>query len=628
VCGPDLRPRSSAGAPDAPIRSLLERALRLSLSLRAVSDHLDDRVDLGLSMGRPRQYHPETSGPPVPTEGQKRELLAELELLNSEIDRRVATTSPITYGLPDLLFDKDPLETEDNYRKRQDAVLRSFLTEQIKWRKEGDAEFKRLVLIDEQLRFIADLFFRRVDLAIVWKGRGCGGSLCASVLIWIVNVFHKQSYVNLAGSADQAKVVFGYVKEFWNFYPDFKRNMLVKDPTAMELQLVTGIYAKCITGSEKAARGKHPPCLLLDESCQRDDRTNDSLLAAMQTPLSEQDRMIALTSTFHHPVGLFQEVWDFAKEKGFTRYLWDVFDSMAPCKMGLETATEDDPDALEYCREQCPLTRKDEVRDNLGRVIDYAYKECAGKARKSKGWMTYDQVLSAKRLNQGTTVFQVEFCCERPEFQANIYSTPKIDMAVSKCELNDQGNATINWSYGTPKAIGVDWGMNACAIVLVSLEQENGYMAVLEHMQFAGVLVPEVARLIGEWHQKYLPNGAKDPIPVYCDASHPYNNLELARQGFWVEDVPFNRFKEYGIGNVGRFFNFERLRILPDFTVLLRQLRGYRRGRDGKPVKREDHGPDSLLCALMHFQFTDVFQGDIQQVGDKVGIEEEEVLEF
>ena len=53
---------------------------------------------------------------------------------------------------------------------------------------------------------------------------------------------------------------------------------------------------------------------------------------------------------------------------------------------------------------------------------------------------------------------------------------------------------------------------------------------------------------------------------------------------------------------------------------------------DGKPVKAEDHGPDALLCAMMAFQFTEIFPEDIflSEVVDPDAVEREEaeVLEF
>ena len=248
-------------------------------------------------------------------------------------------------------------------------------------------------------------------------------------------------------------------------------------------------------------------------------------------------------------------------------------------------------------------------------------------ARDTDGFQTFEQVLEAKRLNTGTTVFENEYEGERPEFGANIYSMSKIDLSISQCPVDDHGFHYIEWEFESPKAIGLDWGLNETAILLVSLEKEKGYAAIVDYMQLSGTLVPEIASHLERMHSEF--SSADRAITIYADSSHPYNNLELARRGFDVVDVQFNKYKEFGIGNVGRFFNLERLRILPDFVALLRQLKSYRRGRDGKPVKKDDHGPDALLCALMGFQFTEVFPQDVY-TAHGIGQSErtKEVMEF
>jgi len=62
---------------------------------------------------------------------------------------------------------------------------------------------------------------------------------------------------------------------------------------------------------------------LMLHNCQNDINADTTFKAAMQMSMSEPDHMILLLSTFHHPVGLFQEVWDTAESKGFARYKWN-----------------------------------------------------------------------------------------------------------------------------------------------------------------------------------------------------------------------------------------------------------------------------------------------------------------
>lgn len=553
----------------------------------------------------------------------------ELQLLETEVRRRDSVVDPTTYDLPVLNFPQEEGETDEAYAERQNTAIADCIDGHLRFKKDGT--FRKVVLIPRMLEFIADLFFARVDMAILWKPRGSGGSLAAAVLIFLVNVYHRKSFVNIAGSGEQSLAVYEYIRGFWDYLAEFKRNMILGEPLAMKITLINGVYVKCITGSEKAARGKHPSCLMVDEACQRDERTDLALAAAMQTPMSEPDRMIVLVSTFHHPTGLFQEHWDYADEKGFTKYKWTIFETMAQCHQGMNTATEEDPKALNHCKTSCPLTRKVAVRDKQGVIIDWAFKGCNGVARDTHGFQTYDQVRKAKNMNAGSSTFEIEYEGERPEFGTNIYAPAKIDAAVSRCPVDDAGRSYIEWDYESPKAIGVDWGLQETALVLLSLERGRGYAGVMEYLQLTGKLVPEVARYLDEWHATYSPSGKT--IPVFADYSHPYNNIELGQRGFEVVDVPFQRYKDFGIGNLGRYFEYERIRVLPGFAVLVRQLHAYRYGRDGKPVKKDDHGPDALLCAMMAFRFTETFPEDIftsENVdADAEGeLKSEEVMEF
>jgi len=122
----------------------------------------------------------------------------------------------------------------------------------------------------------------------------------------------------------------------------------------------------CVPASEKAARGRHVPGFVADESCQEDPRVGKILQAAVQSVLSEPDFTIVLLSTFHVPFGFFQESWDLAEERGYKRYRWDVYDVMARCTVGLEEATEEITGS-QLLPPRCPLTdvvRTTTRRDN------------------------------------------------------------------------------------------------------------------------------------------------------------------------------------------------------------------------------------------------------------------------
>jgi hypothetical protein len=72
--------------------------------------------------------------------------------------------------------------------------------------------------------------------------------------------------------------------------------------------------------------------------------------------------------------------------------------------------------------------------------------------------------------------------------------------------------------------------------------------------------------------------------------------------------VDFAKWKELGAGWIKGLLERKKLKIKgrkegaqyyfadPNTKRFFEQLKGWRRGKDGKVVKRDDHGPDALLC--------------------------------
>ena len=85
--------------------------------------------------------------------------------------------------------------------------------------------------------------------------------------------------------------------------------------------------------------------------------------------------------------------------------------------------------------------------------------------------------------------------------------------------------------------------------------------------------------------------------------------MDLENAGFEVRRVAFNRYKDLGIANLERYFDHRKIRIADrgDLKVVLRQLMTYHRDDKGNVVKKDDHGPDALLCAMLAFLFIDEF---------------------
>lgn len=515
-----------------------------------------------------------------------------LTTATSLLDKVGLGADPTDFGLPDLL-------EAGLSRQEQDARLLDTVQNHLFVYKDGRK--LAIVVIPPMLEFISDLFFEREQQAILWKPRGGGGSLAAAVLIWLMMVYRNKSFIDMAGSGEQAKRVYEYTTQFWYCVPGLAEAVLEKDPLQSLTQLKNGVSLSCVPASEKAARGKHVAGFVADESCQEDPRIGRILQAAVQGVLSEPDFTIVLLSTFHVPFGFFQEAWDQAIERGFKRYRWDVYDCMARCQVGLEEATADDSQALAYCRRECPLT--DSVPDHNadGEQVGEHFSGCNGRARSTCGHLSRDNVIKAKLLNRGTEVWEVEHECKRPKAAGMIYNPEKVQAAVIPVAEVVRPTGPVR------RTVGIDWGRFAVAILA---ERSGDHILVPEARIFDSRPISDLVQYLSDLRTRV------GDFVVYADAENAYGNLDCRNAGFETVPVSFNKFKDEGIENIARYFEHGKIKIADsgDLQRVVRQLLRYHRDESGRIVKKDDHGPDALLCAMLPFPFIDEFDTAISQL--------------
>ena len=502
------------------------------------------------------------------------------------------SADPTDFGLPDLLDER--LTTEE-----QDARLLDTIENQLFIHKDGRK--LPIIVIPPMLEFLSDLFFEREQQAILWKPRGGGGSLAAAILIWLMMVYRNKSFIDMAGSGEQAKRVYEYTTQFWYCVPGLAEALLQKDPLQSLTALKNGVSLTCVPASEKAARGKHTAGFVADESCQEDERVGRILQAAVQGVLSEPNFTIVLLSTFHVPFGFFQEAWDFAGERGFKRYRWNVYDCMVTCTEGLEDATADDPQAMSFCQSACPLTEVVPDYNAEGEQVGEHFEGCNGKARTTAGHLSYSNVVKTKMLNRGTDVWAVEHECQRPKAAGMIYNPEKVQKALVTEEQTEHPTGPVR------RVVGIDWGRFAVAILA---ERASDHLAITEAKIFDSRPISDVVQYLVELRSRV------GEFMVYADAENAYGNLDLGSAGFETVPVAFNKFKNEGIENLARYFEQEKIKITNEgeMPTVVRQLLRYHKNDDGRIVKKDDHGPDALLCAALPFPFIDEFDTAISQL--------------
>jgi len=550
--------------------------------------------------------------------------LTYLARIDAELDGRAKSQDPRSYGLPDLLRPAAEGETEAQLAERQDREIRDLIEKKLWVLK--DARRLAIKLSPPMVEFISTMFYRRANQAILWKGRGSGGTLCAAILVWLCLVYHRMSFTSMAGSTEQAKLIYQYTKSFWECFPVLSASLLEVEPLMTETRLKNGVLLKIISASEKQTRGKHNPGFIVDESCQSSQNVDYLIQTAMQGAMSEPNSMVVVLSTFHYPIGLFQEIWDYAEERGFRRFNWNCYDSMAPCSEGIVTATPGDPEALEFCRTQCPLTEKRPSLDPEGNQVGWRYAGCDGKGRHTRGFQKRENLILAKKMNRGTDVFENEYENNRPKWMRPIYDPTLVDgilvpeswPVVAPVDAEDPEAVAESLSGDrryeiAEKSVGIDWGLEGQTALVLSVlvrftrppsDPKKGLpdgppvdwcIGVLESEFLSGKLTSEAIKVLMMWQEMY---GDKDFF-VYGDASHPFNNLEVDQAGFNLMNVQFAKWKDYGVGNCVKYLVTPgKLFIRENLHTLLDQIKRYRRDKYGKPIKKDDHGPDAFMSYL------------------------------
>lgn len=484
-------------------------------------------------------------------------------------------------GLPDLdVFKNDMRAIQDNY-------LRMFIETRLRFRDEG--VWKNIKLIPQQVEFIGDLFWGRPNArgeptrcAIVWKDRGGGGSLCAAVLLWLDLVYHSLSWLDMAGSGEQAKQVYDYTVDFWDCVPKAKNALLKEQPLISKTELSDGTFLRCIPNSQTQARGKHPNGLLCDEACQDDEARDRNLRAAIQSVLCRENYKVILMSSFHVPVCMFQDYWDNAEERDFTRYYWNIYDVMQPCEAPVPC-------------ESCELTVQEE---HQGRKV---LSGCAGRARASKGFLPRANAIAAKRINS-VEDFAVEHECKRPKTEGPVYDGDLIDVA---------------WRTAIPKGdaerpvIGIDWGYGVTAVI-GPIYRAEGLVAVAGEKYFSGRPVSSIVE-----HLKFIQAQVGKKIRIMADAENAFANLDVENAGFDVEPIAFGKWKEFGVSNIEKYLESRRLAVA-NAEKLGTVMKKMRRDKRGTVVKtRDDHGHDGLLCGLLGFIWLNEFASELEVIQEQ-----------
>lgn len=404
----------------------------------------------------------------------------------------------------------------------------------------------------------------------------------------------RRKVVNMAGSAVQATIVYNYFRDYTEI--DGSINDDIKGKAKAKAIMTTGVagnYFSSVTGSSKQVRGKHPDTLLSDETCE----TSDELVhAALPMVDASQDPLVVMASTFHKIFGVFQETWDNAEERGYLRIQWDIFD-----------VTQTFP--ADYWENG--MLKDGTLVRNIGGV-ERLKAHAKGRTGDPEGWVQIENIIQAWREKPTEDWFEVEYLGSRPSAAGLVLKPEDVDRAMFDIETKN----AYTYVSGATVVIGIDWGFSSMTAVTEWMRHADEVIVQLDCKTYHQVASEDIIKNVVAQVK------AKKIRTIYADSAGKFENdalktaLVKANLPCRVVEVVFSKEKDGMVGNLRAHFEQGKIKV-PNkvkrvdekgntFWIVNEAYWQYKRYRyqenSDKPLKKDDHIPDSTMCALQHFQ--------------------------
>ena len=435
--------------------------------------------------------------------------------------------------------------------------------------------------------------------------RGGGKTKLTAVIELVAYRWFGYDWQNVGGSLQQAHLCYQYIRDAHYRSGDLAR--FTARTQASETRSHAGGRIAVSAASQTSVRGPHPvgPSggggLTLDEAAIIPDDICDA--AKGQLTSAAPSALIQLSTMGEKQTGRFWELLESSAAKGYTLKSFDIFDVAKRCQYD--------------CATTCPVKQHfaDDFYSGSGATRQLAHKAyCGGKAHDVDGWVDIDEIAQHWR-ESGPTTFERELMGRSTAVVGHVYDPRLIEEARVKGKaLSKDPDQHRERFQLLEKAVGLDWGFaGECALVYVFRMRDA---LVTYRSEFF------TRERFSKVREHLLKTCFEERIEsIYADAASPNENEELSNMGAemaeargidWsprVFPVAFGKWKSYGLGEVKRRLESSLLKFAPDFGGVkdegfdraMRYLRAYHTGKDGMPVKVDDHYCDALLCACAGF---------------------------
>jgi len=430
---------------------------------------------------------------------------------------------------------------------------------------------RRIQLSDDQIKFLNDLWTRRVRFAILVAGRGAGKTLCLAILgLWFIVCHDEFDISSMGGSMAHSEKIQGYISE-WERKNKFIRKSIMKNVLGSggrHAHVTTTSYSQMLfmSCSVTSVMGPHTQILFIDEVCAGEEKGNIKAIKGSFGEVStSSDITVVLTSTAHYLFGFFKEVLDHPEEHGFTVYCW----SIAKHESGIE-----DP----YQIYRFKTGWKPNVPWVTQRGIDFLRKNLT-----DDEWLV--DALGGVGIGTGSVVHPEDLdvaICSKCEV-CEPYKFPKCTLVTEE-----------QFKQITERRLGIDYGDVAPnAFVVVGRNKEDVY--VLYANELTAVrdyeVLDHVDKLVPQWNVEIL----------YPDPENYSMNNMLEDRGHTIHKL----YSQHGgqeklkyVRNVKWHFENQKLHIPKAYDKLINSIQGLTYDEKGNIRKINDHSWDSLMHSL------------------------------
>lgn len=447
-------------------------------------------------------------------------------------------------------------------------------------------------------------FRNRERLRLVVVGpRGGGKTKLAAVIQAMAWRHFGYEWVNVGGSLSQARLCFEYVRDAILDTPDL--SAFAQQPVIQSsIKSVGGAKMIVCAASETSVRGPHPrgPSGGGGQTLDEAGIMEDAIVMAARGQLTSADpsALIELSTMSERQDGNFNDLVTHPADKGFQLRRYTAFDVAKRC--GYDCATT------------CPVKAHfadDYYRESSvgAELVHKAY--CGGRAHEVDGWIDVDEIAQHWKDSDRDT-FERELIGLSTKSVGQIYDPILLDELSPDELLIGADIAQHNRRFAAlEKTVGIDWGFSSQAAMVYAVRLKDA--AVVYRWDFASSTRYSVLR--DQIKERVF---ADRIASIYCDAANPSDNEELELllrkeadrldlPAPAVHPVAFGEWKMYGIGEIRRRVEKGLIRFprtfgaepVANWEPAMRYLKNYRADDKGKPIKKDDHGPDSLLCALI-----------------------------